>query len=50
MVPSYLDVEFDAGQTGNIAALAQEALCVRQSICSRIDLFGLLLDVIKKAD
>jgi hypothetical protein len=50
MIPSHLKVEFDAGQTGDVAALALEALRIRQSICRRIDLLGLLLDVIKKAD
>jgi hypothetical protein len=50
MVPSHLDVEFDTGQTDKIATLTLEGLRVRQSICCRIDLLGLLLDVIKKAD
>ena len=50
VVARHLDVEFDAGQTGDVVALALEALRDRHSICRRIDLLGLLLDVIKKAD
>jgi hypothetical protein len=50
MVPGNLDVELDAGQSGHIATLVVKALRVCQSVRCRIDLLGLLLDVIKKAD
>jgi hypothetical protein len=50
VVACNLDVELDARESGNVAALAQEAFRVCQSVCRRINLFGLLLDVVKKAD
>jgi hypothetical protein len=50
MVASNLNVELDTGQSCHVAPLALEALRVRQSVSRRIDLLGLLLDVIKKAD
>jgi hypothetical protein len=44
------DVKLDSGQSGHVAPLTLEALRVRQSVSCRIDLLGLLLDVVKKAD
>jgi hypothetical protein len=50
MVSCNLDVEFDTRQASDITALAEETFGVRQSVSCRINLLGLLLDVVKKAD
>lgn len=50
VVAGNLDVEFNTRQSGNVSPLTLKAFRVRQSVSCRIDLLGLLLDVIKKAD
>jgi len=44
-----LDVIFHAGESGDFLPTAHEALGLRETIASRIDLFGLFLDVLEQA-